>query len=84
MIDPTAAQHREMLDLLKSTHAWIDDLQIAGLEERVIVPAVFLALVERYLRAGGVDATVEWLQRKAEMVKHLGPTMLEEIRKQGR
>jgi hypothetical protein len=84
MPNPTNNQHLEMLEVLKKAHAWIDTMQIAGIEEKVIVPAIHTALVERYLRAGGVSATVDWLKRQAEMARDLGPTMLEEIRKQGR
>lgn len=84
MPNPTAVQHREMLDLLKRAHAWIDDLQIAGMAENTIVTAIHTALVERALRSGGVTKTVEWLQGQADMMHTMGPLLLEEIRKQGR
>jgi hypothetical protein len=81
MNNPTNTQHREMLDVLAKAHSWIDTMQIAGLEEGVIVPAIHTALVERYLRVGGVSATVDWLQRQADMALHLGPAMLSGVKK---
>jgi hypothetical protein len=83
MSDPTAAQHSEMLDLMKQTHGWIDSLMVAGIPEKVIVPAMFTALCERHLRASGdVTVTVEWLQRHADMMLAMGPAMLAAIREQ--
>lgn len=58
MIDPTNDQRREMIEVLNKTHALINSMQIAGLEEKVIVPAIHTALVERYLRAGGVSNSI--------------------------
>ena len=85
MSNPTTAQHHEMLDILKRTHAWIDDLMISGVAEKVIVPAILSALAERHLRASGdVIVTVEWLQRNADLLLAVGPEMLREIRASGR
>lgn len=84
MPNPTNNQRSEMLAVLKKAHEWIDTMQVAGIEEKVIIPAIHTALVERYLRAGGVSAAVDWLKRQAEMTRDLGPAMLEDIRKQGR
>ncbi len=82
MADPTTAQHREMLDLVRATHAHIDSLMVAGIEEKVIVPAMLTALAERYLRASNsAPATAEWLQRHADMLMAHGPAMLEDIRR---
>lgn len=84
MTNPTPAQHTEMLDILKRTHAWIDGLQISGLNENVIVTSMHMALVERALRAGGVAKTAEWLQGVADMTAALGHELLAEIKRQGR
>lgn len=84
MTDPTNDQRREMIEVLNKTHAFIDSMQIAGLEEKVIVPAIHTALVERYLRAGGVSKTVEWLQRQADMTAQIGNLLLAEIELIGR
>lgn len=84
MTDPTPAQKDEMLALVKRTHEWIDSLQIAGIEEMVIVPAMHLTLVERYLRAGGVAVTAEWLQSQADAIMVHGGDMLAELKRQGR
>jgi len=81
---PSGEQHRDMLDVLKRAHAWIDTMQVAGIGENVIVTAIHTALVERALRAGGVGKTAEWLQGQADMVAALGHELLAEIRKQGR
>jgi hypothetical protein len=83
-MNPSQQQHLEMIDVMKKAHAWIDSMQIAGIEEKVIVPAIHTALVERYLRAGGVTKTVEWLQRQADLAHHLGAAMVAEQQKQGR
>jgi len=81
---PSGEQHREMLDVLKRAHAWIDAMQTAGIAENVIVTAIHTALVERALRAGGVAKTAEWLQGQADMVAALGHDLLAEINRQGR
>ena len=47
MTDPSAAQFRDMAGLMSRTHSWIDSLQIAGIEERVILAAMHVALIER-------------------------------------
>ncbi len=83
MSDPTAEQRNEMLELMKQAHAWIDTMQIAGIEENLIVTAVHTVLVERALRAGGVTKTVEWLQSQADITHSMGPLLLAEIEKQG-
>lgn len=83
MSNPTAAQHREMLDLVRGTHAHIDTLIVAGMEERVIVAAMMTALVERSLRSSDdVIVTTNWLQSYADMLLQLGPAMLATIREQ--
>lgn len=84
MTNPTDDERREMLELMKKAHAWIDALQIAGIEENVVVTAIHTVLVERALRAGGAPKTAAWLQGQAEMVQQLGPQMLEAIIKEGR
>ena len=84
MTKPTTDDRLEMLDILKKAHAWIDGLQIAGLSENVIVCGIHTALVERSLRAGGVQKTCQWLQGQADMVHTLGHQLLFEIDRQGR
>ncbi len=80
---PSNEQQSEMLDLLKRTHAWIDELQVAGLTEAAIVASVQSALTERLLRAGGVEAAVEWFEVHGRRVRVLGPQMLAAMREQG-
>lgn len=84
MKTPTGEQHRDMLDVLAQSHAWIDTMQIAGLSENVIVSGVHQAILERLVRAGGVAMTAEWLQSRADMVAGLGHELLAELQKQGR
>jgi hypothetical protein len=83
MPNPTTEQNLEMLDVLKTAHGWIDTMQIAGIAENVIVCAVHTALVERSLRAGGVEKTCQWLQGQADMVHILGHELLAEIKRKG-
>ncbi|TMJ19554.1 MAG: hypothetical protein E6G92_07195 [Alphaproteobacteria bacterium] len=83
MIEPTQGERAEMLDLLKRTHAWIDGLMVGGVSENVAVTAMQVALIERLLRAAGVSATVEWLQRQADFTMAGGDQLLAEIKRAG-
>jgi hypothetical protein len=71
----------EMLDLRGVAHKWIDSLLVSGISEPVAVSAIQLALVERLLRAGGVDATKRWFQVQHGLVVENGPAMLREMRR---
>tara|TARA_R110000787_G_scaffold20580_4_gene61082 strand:+ start:4337 stop:4591 length:255 start_codon:yes stop_codon:yes gene_type:complete len=84
MTEPTKAEQAEMIALVQRTHAWIDELQIAGMGENAIVAGIQAALVERLLRAGGVVRACAHLQGQADMVHQIGDAMLADIRAQGR
>lgn len=72
----------EMLDLSGVAHEWIDSLLVSGISEPVAVSAIQLALVERLLRAGGVDATKRWFGVQHALVGENGAAMLREMRRE--
>lgn len=83
MTEPTQNEQAEMIALMTRTHAWIDELQIAGMGENAIVAGIQAALVERLLRAGGVVRACAHLQGQADMVHQMGDAMLAELRTRG-
>lgn len=84
MMQPTAEQRREMVEINHGAHAWIDTLQVSGVNENAAVAGIVTALCERSIRAMGVDATANWLRRQADLVADSGDALLAEIKRQGR
>lgn len=59
---------KELLDLVRRTHEFINSLQVAGIEERVIVTAMGHALIERVVRVSNAGGAVRWLLGLAQTV----------------
>ena len=69
------ADAQEGADLMRKGHEFINALQVAGLEEPVIVSSLLLVLVERVARTNGVAGAAGWLNRMAAVALSNGDNL---------
>ena len=65
---PMKADDRELVDLVRKGHEYINALVVAGVEERTAIVAFGNALIERVARTNGAAGAAEWLRRLAALV----------------
>ena len=80
--DRSAAQppESEALKILKRVHKWIDEMQLAGVEEHVAIAAIMLGVSERLLLRHGVEEAAKALVRQAATVSEHGAAVLAALR----
>lgn len=65
---PMATDEREMVDLARKSHEFINSLMVAGIDERVAVVTIGNTLVERVARTRGAAGAAHWLRSLANLV----------------
>ncbi|MES2001579.1 MAG: hypothetical protein V4444_04620 [Pseudomonadota bacterium] len=75
----TAAE-AEALDLRPRIHEWLNDLVVAGVEERAALAAIQLAIAERALLNFGTQHTVAWLRETADQMAQHGDAILAQMK----
>lgn len=59
---------RELVDLARTGHEFINTMQVAGIAEQVAVTVLGNVLVERVARVRGAAGAADWLRRLATLV----------------
>lgn len=65
---------RELIDLTRKAHEFINTLQVAGIPEQVAVTVICHVLIERIARASGASGAANWLRGLAGLVDQNGDT----------
>ena len=63
----TTMDERELIDLTRKGHEFINTLQVAGITERVAVTVLGHVLIERVARTGGAAGAAHWLRGLARL-----------------
>lgn len=69
---PMPSDERELVDLARRAHEFINTLQVAGIEELVAVTVLMNTAVERVARTRGAAGAAHWLRSLASMVDKFG------------
>lgn len=63
---PMEASAREMVDLVRRVHDFINTLMVAGVGERVAETCILHAIIERIAAREGVDLAAAWLHHMGD------------------
>lgn len=72
---PITTEDREMIDLARKAHEFINALMVAGIDERIAVVTIANSLVERVARTRGAAGAAHWLRGLAKLVDDNGDTI---------
>ncbi|MAM37510.1 MAG: hypothetical protein CL949_03175 [Erythrobacter sp.] len=75
--DPMSMDEREMVDLARKAHEFINSLMVAGVDERIAVVTIGNTLVERVARTRGAAGAAHWLRGLATLVDQNGDAIEE-------
>lgn len=70
--EPMAMNDREMIDLARKAHEFINTLMVAGIDERIAVVTIGNILIERVVRTRGAAGAAQWLRGLAKVVDDHG------------
>lgn len=70
--EPMAMNDREMIDLARKAHEFINTLMVAGIDERIAVVTIGNTLIERVVRTRGAAGAAQWLRGLAKVVDDHG------------
>lgn len=72
---PMEATERELVDLARKAHEFINTLQVAGIDERTAITCILNALIERLVRAHGPKGAADFLRRMGDFTEQHGDSL---------
>ena len=65
---PMKPDERELVDLARKTHEFVNSLQVAGIDETVAITVLGNTAIERVARRSGASGAEQWLRGLAAFV----------------